>query len=345
MANFDKFANLSSKGWDKIKLTQTLKVGENAHIGLKGAGSKGEALDVFSGDERICVPHEEPRPKMPQYKEWRHFLLTGLKEGVTNLKAFLPGTSIEQAAMKIVVTAASSSKVKLVYFPGERDDSGTVLGTIYVIGGKGESIPAAGGPRASYKLASDYGHTADPTPAGHYKLGPRQHVIAPSWWHSALPWGAKLSINAKGEVEYKDDSGKGGVVVVTGPSGVLTKAYYSYKTKLKEKITPKQAEKEIRDWLIDPKSGNLTMTEWELNDFGRWGWNLRLNGRHTPYYLHTTTANEASFKKDKDAWIELSNSHGCIHITPPDRDMFWDKHYLDEGTDFEVRPYTESGPP
>ena len=347
MANFDKFANLSSKGWEKIKLTQTIKVGDSAHIGLWGGDPKGADLDVFGGDDRICVPHEEPRPKQPQYKQWRHFLLTGLKEGATNLKAFLPGTSIEYAAMKIVVTGAS--KVKLVYFPGERDeDDGstvTVMGAIYVVGGKGESIRAAGGPRKSYKLAKDYGHTADPTPAGHYKLGPRKHVVAPSWWKSALPWGAAFRINAGGEVEYQDDSGKGGWTLVTGRSGVLTKAYLNFKLKSKEKMTQVQAEKDIRGWLIDPVSKKLTMSSWELNDFGQWGWNLRLNGAHTPYYLHTTPVDEASVKKDKSVFVALTNSHGCIHISPVDRDDFMSKHYLDEGADFEVRPYTETGPP
>ena len=87
------------------------------------------------------------------------------------------------------------------------------------------------------------------------------------------------------------------------------------------------------------------MATWEFNDFGKWGWNLRLQGAHTPYYLHTTAENEATVKNDRTTFVELSNSHGCIHIDPIDRDDFMSKHYLDEDTEFEVRPYTESGPP
>jgi L,D-transpeptidase catalytic domain len=344
MANFDKFANLSPHGWDKATLTQTIKVGESAHIGLWGGGPRGEALDVFGGDDRICVTHEEPKPKQPAYKDWRHFLLTGLKPGTINLKAFLPGTSIEYAkAVKVVVTGGS--KIKLVYFPGERDDGSTVMGTIYVIGGKGEAIPAAGGPRVGYKNPADGGHTAEPTPAGHYTLGPRKHVVTASWWQSSIPWGAKLRLNAKGDVEYQDDEGKGNWVEATGVNGVLTKALYGYKTRMKEKTSLNAVDAELRAILINPVTRDLVGTIWERNDFGRWGWQLMQHGHGTPYFLHTTPLNEAAFKADKNAIADLSNSHGCIHIDPADRDDFIKKGYLDTGTEFEVRPYSESGPP
>jgi L,D-transpeptidase catalytic domain len=346
MAGFDKFANLSPHGWDKPTLTQTIKVGESAHIGLWGGGPSGEALDVFGDDDRICVPHEEPRPASPSYKDWRHFLLTGLKPGTIKLKAFLPGTSSEYSkAVTVVVAAAGSSKVKLVYFPGERDDGGVVLGTIYVIGGKGEAIPAAGGPRVAFKNAADGGHTGEPTPAGHYTLGPRKHVVTSSWWQSSIPWGAALRINAKGDVEFKDDEGRGNWVQATGINGVLTKALYGYKTRMKEKTTLWAVDAHLRDTLIDPASKTLKSATWLLNDFGRWGWQLLANGQGTAYFLHTTPLNENAYNSDHNSIADLANSHGCIHIDPHDRDDFIKKGYLNAGTEFEVRPYNESGPP
>jgi len=344
MANFDKFANLSHLGWNKATLTQAIKVGESAHIGLFGGGPAGEALEVFGDDDRICVPHEEPKPKMAAYKDWRHFLLTGLKPGTISLKAFLPGTSTEYAkAIKIVVTG--SSRFKLVYFPGERDEGSTVLGAIYVIGGNGESIRAAGGPRVGYKNPADGGHTAEPTPAGHYTLGPRKHVVTSGWWRSSIPFGAKLRLNAKGDVEFQDDEGKGNWVQATGVDGVLTKALYRYKIHIREKTNLWAVDAELRAALINPATKTLAVTTWELNDFGRWGWQLLLHGHGTPYFLHTTPLDESNYSQDKNTVADLTNSHGCIHIDPADRDDFFKKGYLNAGTEFEVRPYSESGPP
>jgi hypothetical protein len=344
MAHFDKFANLNLHGWNKVTLTQTIKVSENARIGLWGGGPKGEVLQVIGSDDRVCVPHEEPKPKQSAYKDWRHFLLTGLKPGNINLKAFLPGTSIEYAkAIKVVVTG--SSKVKLVYFPGERDEGTSVMGTIYVIGGNGEAIRAAGGPRVGYKNPADAGHTAEPTPAGHYTLGPRKHVVTSGWWKSSIPWGAKLRVNAKGDVEFQDDEGKGNWVQATGVNGVLTKALYHYKIHMKEKTNLSAVDAQLRAALINPATKDILITTWEDNDFGRWGWQLIKNGQGTAYFLHTSPLNEAAYKADKTAVADLSNSHGCIHIDPVTRDEFIKKGYLNAGTEFEVRPYSESGPP
>jgi hypothetical protein len=343
MANFDKFANLSHQGWNKGTLTQTIKVGESAHIGLWGGGPAGEALDVFGGDDGICVPHEEPRPRQPAYKDWRHFLLTGLKAGTINVKAFLPGTSIEYATMKVVVTG--SSRIKLVFFPGERDVGGAVMGMIYVIGGKGEAIRAAGGPRVGYKDPAQAGHTAEPTPAGQYTLGPRKHVVTSGWVKSSIPWGATLRLNARGDVEFQDDEGKGNWAPATGADGVLTKALFRWKTNMKEKTDLGKVDAELRAALINPATGALTVTTWEFNDFGRWGWQLMLHGQGTPYFVHTTPLDERNYEADPKTLADLTNSHGCIHIDPADRDDFIRKGYLNAGTEFEVRPYNESGPP
>jgi hypothetical protein len=337
MANFGKFGNLSLKGWDKAKTAQSIGVGENAHVGLWGGGPKGEDLDVTCADQSICVAHEEPRPR---HTHWRHFLLTGLKKGETEVRAVVPGAGRVWASMKVHV--AGKSGVRLVFFPGERNADSRLLGTIYVVGGEGEAIPAAGGPAVAGKSPKDGGHSFGPTPAGHYILGPKQHVIAPSWTTSAIPWGATLRLNADGEVEYQDDSGRGGWHLVTGPRGVLTRAHLNFQRRNSEHITVAEAVTTIRNALVDPVTNKLRVTTWDLNDFGRWGWNLRRNGHSTVYFLHTTPKDEKTPAREA---VSLVNSHGCVHVRPVDRDKFIEKGYLKEGVEIEVRPYTETGPP
>ncbi len=165
------------------------------------------------------------------------------------------------------------------------------------------------------------------------------------WWQSSIPWGAALRLNAQGDVEFQDDEGKGNWVQATGVNGVLTKALYNYKVKMKEKTNLRAVDAELRAMLIDPATNTLKYKTWEFNDFGRWGWQLQQNGHGTAYFLHTTPLNEASYKADKNAIADLANSHGCIHIDPADRDTFIKKGYLNAGTEFEVRTYKEIGPP
>ena len=98
---------------------------------------------------------------------------------------------------------------------------------IYVIGAGGESMSAAGGPPVGRPDRG--GHTVDPTPPGDYILGPRIHVVAPSWPTSVIPWGAALRFNAANEVEYKKSAGAW--TVATGASGVFAAGDVTYGAK------------------------------------------------------------------------------------------------------------------
>src|SRR5262249_48916847 len=111
------------------------------------------------------------------------------------------------------------------------------------------------------------------------------------------------------------------------------------------KTNLRKVDAELRAALINPVTKVLAVTTWERNDFGRWGWQLMRNGHGTPFFVHTTPLNEAAYKADKNTVADLTNSHGCIHIDPADRDDFIRKGYFAAGTEFEVRPYSESGPP
>lgn len=336
MANFDKFAGQSALGWDRKAQTQTLRPGSDTRIGLWGGGPKGEDLVVSPVDPTVCTVHELTRPTAPN---WRVFTITALREGDTEIRANLPGTSNAWATMRVRIKHASVG-VRLVFFPGEKLSHGQMVGTIYVIGGKGERYEAAGGPPKPFK--DHGGHTGEPTPKGHYTLGPKQHVIAPSWPNSAIPYGATLRIH-NGECEYESDTRPGVWHVVTGPTGVVTQAVIAFARRDGTKVNVKEVTEKVRGAFIDPKTNTLRFTEWKANDFGRWGWNLRNKGGGTAYFIHTTPDDEAA-TEDKKAFF-LANSHGCIHIRPRDRDEMIKLGYLKQGVGFEVRSYDEKGPP
>ncbi len=334
MANFGKYANLSKHGWTEKTATQVIAIGQNAHIGLWGGGPAGEDLIVKATDPSICVTHEEPSNKA--YAHWRHFLITALRDGRTTITATMPSGAI-WASMTAEVTGKAG--VRLVFFPGERMAGTTTAGTIYVIGGHGENIKAAGGPPAG--RYDKGGHTIEPTPPGNYVLGPRIHVVAPSWPFSTIPWGAALRINASGEVEFETSPGKWRLA--TGPSGVVVQAFIIFLRKDKKNPKLSDVVDGVRKVFIDPGTKKLRMATWDKNDFGRWGWNLLQNGHGTPYFVHTTPEDEQATAQGKAVF--LLNSHGCIHLMPAERDRLMTGGYLKQGVSFEVRPYTESGPP
>jgi hypothetical protein len=233
----------------------------------------------------------------------------------------------------------TSTAIRLVFFPGERAVNGTTLGTIYVIGGRGERFAAAGGGLAGFKDRG--GHTAERTPAGRYTLGPKKHVTTLSWPMSSIPFGAPLRLTTTGEAEYQQETGAWRLA--TGPRGVVTLAELAFLNR--DQIHPNVAElvADVRQIFIDSVTRTLRMTTWRLNDFGRWGWNLRRGGMPTAYFIHTTPESEAATASGQA--VLLANSHGCIHLVPADRDRMEEAGYLKEGVEFEVRRYAEHGPP
>ena len=226
-----------------------------------------------------------------------------------------------------------------MFFPGERTAGGRILGAIYVIGGNGERFRAAGGPPKEVKDRG--GHTAEPTRAGIYILGPKQHVTTFSWPNSTIPWGAQLRVTPRGEVEFKGDTG--GWALATGPTGVVTQAWLAFNSRGKEKVPLAQVQAQIHEEFFVPGTDRLRSTTWQLNDFGVWGWNLRQNGKPTGFYIHTTVDDESDTARG--LFIRLANSHGCIHVVPAERDRMIAAGYLKEGIELQVRSYNETGPP
>lgn len=236
---------------------------------------------------------------------------------------------------------------KLVFYPADiRSDevrNGAPkdywLGTIYVLLAREEvaSYRACGGPRVR---TWDDGHIAEPTPRGHFTLGPAHHHVSDSWPRSSIPWGAAIRAGSDGEVEFNDGSGWRRA---TGDGAPMNRAVIRSYVLRKEAIPSREKIQEEARLNFHKNTSNIEsplVSIWERNDFGEWAFNLRSNGKRTAYYIHTTPENEVNRSNGR-----LNQSHGCIHIHPNIRDEMMELGYLKAGVHLEVKGYKEKGPP
>jgi hypothetical protein len=234
--------------------------------------------------------------------------------------------------------------IKIVLYPGELQDGTTTRGHlyIYVDDQLTAQFAACAGPSGP-DHADRGGHTAGPTPAGNYILGPAEHHTTSGWPLSTIPWGADLRRRDDGEIEWSKDGETWRLA--TGPDGDLTQAGVAFQERsLGRPLTDEELQAtsdQYRRILLDP-DGNLE-AKYHKNDFGEWAWNLNQPaGSRTPYFLHTTPSDEAATASGQP--VMLTNSHGCIHITPADRDQMVDQGWLKKGVPFVVQPYGWYGP-
>lgn len=350
MAKFAKHFKQSANGWqDKAVPRQILGAGRNAEVSLFGGGGDDgkKYLRVVPHDSSICTIHEITSASGSM--NWRRFVITGLRKGDTWIEAKLAPPDNRVYAYLEVHVIGSVHGFRLVFFPGERAIGSTVMGTIYVIGGGGEHFSAAGG--LPFFKKDRGGHTAEPTPAGHYTVGQKRHVTTTSWVASVVPWGAALRLTKDHEVEFKALDGKWHMA--TGPKGEVVQAQIQWLARENKHVGGTYNGKTItleginegikKKLFIDEATGDLQSPTYRWNDFGRWGWNLLLRGAPTSYYIHTTAQDEQATEAHHD--VLLGNSHGCIHLIPVERDRMEKLGYLKPGVDFEVRRYNEQGPP
>lgn len=131
-------------------------------------------------------------------------------------------------------------------------------------------------------------------------------------------------------------------IAVTGPQGVMTRAIIRAYSLNKQTITVLQASNLANQSLRDPYTKSL-LSPWKKNDFGRWAWNLKQNGHRTAYYIHTTPQDELNSERAQP--VMLTQSHGCIHIRPADRDVMMRRGFLKSGIEVDIKPYGQVGPP
>lgn len=273
--------------------------------------------------------------------------------------------------VEVMVGQGGASIVEITLFPGESIDGDKALGTMYVRV-RGELVkryPACAGPPPGKGRLDRGGHTADPTEAGRYVLAAPVHYTTRTWPTSTIPWGAPLRTRGDGETEYSPDGGKSWRPV-TGPDGVFSLAWIAFEERgraadadaMNKQNAGKPGWKPVRAqpmtaaekqaihdsarrYLLDREG--KPMTSWLANDFGPWAWNLqrRLGGgklERSAMFVHTTPQNER--ETAAGAEVVLTNSHGCIHVRPRDRDEMMELGYLQAGVAFVVKPYGVSGP-
>lgn len=184
---------------------------------------------------------------------------------------------------------------------------------------------AWGGPAS---IGSDPYMPEEPTWPGQYIIHSTSPYRTPTWPASKLAWGTKLRDMPKiNDVWYELPSGKwGSVQKDVGFSRVeITKMYFQL-------------------------YGKVTVPSfWVFNDFGpisiRWFKDLNnnkvLDGKETlsGQMFHTTPQDEANTALGKK--VNLTPSHGCIHLKPKDRDLLIAKKAFAPKTLFIVHKYHE----
>ena len=90
---------------------------------------------------------------------------------------------------------------------------------------------------------------------------------------------------------------------------------------------------------------SMGATPSQFNDFGPTPASMiNADGEHSNMFIHTTPADE----RDGQAGTPLTQSHGCIHISPEARQEMLEMGFLQKGVSVEVRGYgdmPEQGPP
>jgi hypothetical protein len=178
------------------------------------------------------------------------------------------------------------------------------------------------------------GHIAEATPPGTYVLDRAEHHTSTAWPSSVVPWGAAIR-ESDGIIEYQDGREW---KKATGPTGKVTRALQLFYSRSNVFMSVEAASREARHMFF---VNHQRLTDWTLNDFGNWSWNLTRDGRRTIFFVHTTP--DAELAATNNRRYEVEQSHGCIHITPADRDQMVTRGYLKAGTRVDVLPYGTSG--
>lgn len=184
---------------------------------------------------------------------------------------------------------------------------------------------AWGGPSS---MGDDPYMAEEPTWPGVYIIHSMQTYHTPTWPLSKIKWGVKLrDMPHLNDIYYELPSKKWGSV--TKDVGVdrkyIINLYFQYYGKMK------------------------VPSLWVFNDFGPLAirWFKDSNNNKTldkseilsGQMFHTTPENEAQSTQEKP--IELSYSHGCIHLKPADRDVLASLGAFKAKTTFVVHKYDE----
>jgi hypothetical protein len=188
---------------------------------------------------------------------------------------------------------------------------------------------AVGGPPQS--LPGGDGFQMGPTDPGKFTIAscqPHRSRRYPAW--SSIPWGTPI----------KEQNGQ-----------ILVQVERRWEPLSKYSRVTRQ---EILDYYADlyPAKAGSFPDRWVFNDFGHITCyyfedrnHNRRRDRNEPLkgeMIHTTPEDEASTVQG--SWINLAESHGCVHVKPTDIDTMRQKGYLRPGNSFIVHRYNEIAP-
>ncbi|MCG5051847.1 MAG: hypothetical protein KA712_02710 [Myxococcales bacterium] len=233
-----------------------------------------------------------------------------------------------------------TARIELHFYPGHFPPthvgtrSGAQLGPGLLVLLRGRTIlyrtEAYGGPSKVLK-DQDGGPDFTPTPAGRYLLLKPEPYTTHSWAGSEIAWGTpiKPSPTNPRDVHYLVRRKEGREVW-----GSLLKDFGFDRDKVETMYDALYGIKKLP-------------TTWVFNAFGpiafRFFQDTNRNGRldgaeqKSGAMFHTTAENEAETAQGKVP--EMTNSHGCIHLRPRDRDHLMSIGGLKKGVVFVVHPY------
>jgi hypothetical protein len=237
---------------------------------------------------------------------------------------FYPGEFEDLAAWKKAradaIAANGGKALGTAEFDAVRQRSPPGHGTIYVElrGNIVQAIKARGGP--PFTLQDGFGHTGDPSKAGTYRLGEGKAVTTSVWDDSEIAWGAPLR-RVDGQVQFKNPGQDW--QFATGPQAKLKQRYY-----------PRDFE----------EGYGTPLKEWRKNAFGKTA--FRVEGS-PGLFIHTGPREETALRQEEEAHqvhtpLELTHSHGCLHVDPFDRDEMMKTGYLQKGVTLVIKRYDES---
>ncbi len=221
------------------------------------------------------------------------------------------------------------------------------FGTIYVM--RGGSIladyPTRGGPKETF-IGQDK-HTHSPIPPRTYVLGKAVQYTTRNWPNSSIPWGASIRRASNGEIEFNPGSGwQHATGSATAPmTEACRRLFVRMNGKQPNRTDSIRLNEEARTYFdVDQDDPTGTLVDiWQRNDFGAWAFSLQRDGTKTGFFIHTTPEDEIATLNGLT--VNLSASHGCIHMRPADRNEAKDKGYFKAGATLRVFGFDDKGPP
>ncbi|XXY52619.1 DUF4157 domain-containing protein [Sorangium sp. So ce269] len=217
------------------------------------------------------------------------------------------------------LTPVCPTKDGLHFFPGQQ-----LL--VYIKGGKAVAqYPARGGPPASKPGGA---LPADPTTEGEFLLLKEEAYRTQTWKWSRIAWGTQIK-DTGSDVQYRLKRDKETWASVADYGFTRDEILKRHQALYGTQVIP---------------------STWIFNDFGpkafRYYRDVNKNRQYDervdqlmPDMLHTTPDDEAQVKRGQP--VTLTDSHGCVHLKPGDRDDMIGRGILAPGTPFIVHPYTE----